>query len=235
MASRRCSSRCRSCGPARSSGASRSRVSPNGCRPRRPRLAGLDRRKGAIAAGCDADLVIVDPDREVTVEASRLYHRHPVTPYDGARLQRRGQTTMLRGEIVYDHSDVRRRAGARRRCPDPEMSAITTHVLETAQAARPRAFAVLLERRARRRVAGDQPWPNRGDGRLPACIPRASPLAPACIASHSTREGISNHKVWRRFIRKSCGVRDGAWRKPLPRAAVARSVWLYDLSGDLMD
>ena len=67
------------------------------------RLAGLERRKGAIAIGHDADFVIVDPDREFTVEASRLYHRHAVTPYDGARLHGVVRTTMLRGEIVYDN------------------------------------------------------------------------------------------------------------------------------------
>lgn len=66
------------------------------------KLAGLTERKGAIATGRDADLVIVDPDREFTVDASRLYHRHPVTPYDGARLHGVVQKTMLRGEIVYD-------------------------------------------------------------------------------------------------------------------------------------
>jgi len=67
------------------------------------KLAGLSARKGAIAMGQDADLVIVDPDREFTVDASRLYHRHAVTPYDGARLHGVVRTTMLRGEIVYDN------------------------------------------------------------------------------------------------------------------------------------
>lgn len=69
------------------------------------RLAGLEGRKGAIAVGHDADLVIVDPDREMTVDASRLYHRHAVTPYDGARLRGVVMATMLRGEIVFEHGD----------------------------------------------------------------------------------------------------------------------------------
>jgi allantoinase len=69
------------------------------------KLAGLDDRKGAIAVGRDADLVIVDPDREMTVDASRLYHRHAVTPYDGARLRGVVMATMLRGEIVFEHGD----------------------------------------------------------------------------------------------------------------------------------
>ncbi|HXG70813.1 MAG TPA: allantoinase AllB [Gemmatimonadaceae bacterium] len=69
------------------------------------RLAGLGGRKGAIKAGYDADLVIVDPDREMTVDASRLYHRHAVTPYDGARLRGVVMATMLRGAIVFEHGD----------------------------------------------------------------------------------------------------------------------------------
>ena len=66
------------------------------------RLAGL-KRKGAIAVGNDADLEIVDPDREVEVNASRLYHRHPVTPYDGMTLKGVVTMTMLRGRVVFEH------------------------------------------------------------------------------------------------------------------------------------
>jgi allantoinase len=69
------------------------------------RLAGLGGRKGVIAPGCDADLVIFDPDREMIVDSSRLYHRHPVTPYDGARLRGVVMATMLGGEIVFDHGE----------------------------------------------------------------------------------------------------------------------------------
>jgi allantoinase len=69
------------------------------------RLAGLDARKGAIQPGHDADLVIFDPDREMIVDASRLYHRHAVTPYDGARLRGVVMATMLRGAIVFEHGD----------------------------------------------------------------------------------------------------------------------------------
>jgi allantoinase len=70
------------------------------------RLAGLIGRKGAIAVGCDADLVLVDPDAGVVVDASRLYHRHPVTPYDGAHLRGLVSMTMLRGQIVYDGGEI---------------------------------------------------------------------------------------------------------------------------------
>jgi allantoinase len=69
------------------------------------RLAGLADRKGAIKVGLDADFVIMDPERGLTVDASRLYHRHPVTPYDGAQLRGLVTMTMLRGEVVYENGE----------------------------------------------------------------------------------------------------------------------------------
>ena len=66
------------------------------------RLAGFEGTKGAIAVGCDADLVIWDPDAAFTVDARSLLHRHPVTPYDGATLRGRVMMTIARGEIIYE-------------------------------------------------------------------------------------------------------------------------------------
>jgi allantoinase len=66
------------------------------------RLAGLSPRKGAIAPGADADLIIWDPDADFVVDAASLYHRHAVTPYHGQRLRGRVRTTILRGAVVFD-------------------------------------------------------------------------------------------------------------------------------------
>jgi allantoinase len=74
-------------------------------------LAGLAQQKGSIAIGHDADLVIWDPDAITTVDAASLYHRHPITPYDGARLAGRIHTTLLRGEIIYADGETRGAAG----------------------------------------------------------------------------------------------------------------------------
>jgi allantoinase len=65
------------------------------------RLARLD-RKGAIAPGKDADLVIWDPDATVTVAPAMIEHRHKVTPYAGEVLRGAVRATYLRGACVYD-------------------------------------------------------------------------------------------------------------------------------------
>jgi allantoinase len=64
------------------------------------RLVGLDGRKGRIAPGYDADLVLWDPDAEQVVEPAILLHRHPITPYVGRRLA--VEATYVRGELAYD-------------------------------------------------------------------------------------------------------------------------------------
>ena len=70
---------------------------------RRPaELAGLHDRKGTIAPGQDADLVIFDPDAEFEVTPESVRHRHSLTPYRGQCLRGRVQATLLRGAVVYE-------------------------------------------------------------------------------------------------------------------------------------
>ena len=65
-------------------------------------LAGLAHRKGRIAAGYDADLVVWDPDGEFIVEPSQLQQRHKITPYVGLRLRGVVRMTFVRGERVWN-------------------------------------------------------------------------------------------------------------------------------------
>lgn len=66
----------------------------------------LHTRKGAIAAGFDADLVVWDPGAEFSVDATALHHRHKITPYAGEVLSGVVQKTFLRGRKVYDGGHV---------------------------------------------------------------------------------------------------------------------------------
>ncbi|MFI6596864.1 allantoinase AllB [Nonomuraea sp. NPDC050536] len=62
-------------------------------------LAGLT-GKGGIVAGNHADLVAFDPGGQTPVDARRLEHKNPVTPYDGLTLTGAVRTTWLRGRVV---------------------------------------------------------------------------------------------------------------------------------------
>ncbi len=65
-------------------------------------LVGLRGRKGVLAPGADADLVVFDPEASCVVDAGRLYHRHKITPYEGRTVIGRVHKTYLRGRPVYE-------------------------------------------------------------------------------------------------------------------------------------
>ncbi|HEX8151957.1 MAG TPA: allantoinase AllB [Thermoanaerobaculia bacterium] len=71
------------------------------------KLANLDGRKGAIAAGNDADLVVFAPDEPFVVTPELIEHRHKVTPYAGRELFGVVKATFVRGVNVLAE-DVRR-------------------------------------------------------------------------------------------------------------------------------
>ncbi len=70
------------------------------------RLAGLVGRKGAIAPGYDADLVVWDPEASFEVRPEDLHHRHPVTPYAGRTLFGRVVRTFVRGVEVFRDGEI---------------------------------------------------------------------------------------------------------------------------------
>ena len=75
------------------------------------RIYGMFPRKGTIAVGADADLVVWDPNREAVVTHAALHDAMDYTPFEGARVKGWPVTTVSRGDVVWDGQTVRGDAG----------------------------------------------------------------------------------------------------------------------------
>ncbi len=64
------------------------------------RLFGLYPRKGIIAVGSDADLVIVDPNRKQVLRSAELHMNSDCLPYEGWEVTGVPTTTILRGRVL---------------------------------------------------------------------------------------------------------------------------------------
>ncbi|MBN9047593.1 MAG: dihydropyrimidinase [Rhizobiales bacterium] len=64
------------------------------------KLYGLYPRKGAIAIGSDADIILWDPDRQVTLTNDMLQHGADYTPYEGLPIRGWPVRTLLRGKTI---------------------------------------------------------------------------------------------------------------------------------------
>jgi allantoinase len=68
-------------------------------------LAGCGERKGRIAAGYDADMIVFAPESEFVVTEERLHYRHRVSPYLGERLSGVVRKTFVRGQCVFEDGE----------------------------------------------------------------------------------------------------------------------------------
>ncbi|MBF9222206.1 allantoinase AllB [Hymenobacter ruricola] len=72
------------------------------------KLAGQSQRKGQIAVGFDADLLVLDPEKTFEVTESLIQHKHKVSPYICQELAGVVELTFLGGEQVYQRPDFTR-------------------------------------------------------------------------------------------------------------------------------
>ena len=68
-------------------------------------LAGLANKKGSIAPGRDADLVIWNPEASFKVDPAQLHHRHKLTPYAGRDLMGIVEATFLSGVKIFERGN----------------------------------------------------------------------------------------------------------------------------------
>ena len=66
------------------------------------RVFGLYPRKGALVPGADADVVLVDPDREAVVDDGFYHGLNEVSVYRGWRFKGMATTTIVRGRVMME-------------------------------------------------------------------------------------------------------------------------------------
>ena len=70
------------------------------------RMVGLEKRKGSIAQGLDADLIVWNPEAVFRLEPSTLQQRNKHTPYAHRELRGVVVATFLRGQKIFDGHEV---------------------------------------------------------------------------------------------------------------------------------
>ncbi len=76
------------------------------------KLFGLYPRKGTIAAGSDADLVIFDPHRKHTISAKTHHMRVDYSMFEGIEVTGMPDIVLSRGQVVVEGDQFLGRAGA---------------------------------------------------------------------------------------------------------------------------
>jgi dihydropyrimidinase len=75
------------------------------------KIFGLYPQKGSLTIGADADLVVMDPDKEWVVDYRSLHQAVDYSPYDGMTLKGRPALTISRGEIVAENQEPKMERG----------------------------------------------------------------------------------------------------------------------------
>jgi dihydropyrimidinase len=70
------------------------------------KLFGLYPRKGTIAPGSDADLVIFDPQKHKTITVAEQHSKSDYNLYEGTEVTGDVDTVLIRGTVVVDDGEL---------------------------------------------------------------------------------------------------------------------------------
>jgi dihydropyrimidinase len=70
------------------------------------KLFGLYPRKGTIAIGSDADLVIFDPQKQATISAANHHSKVDYTLYEGTQVTGVPEVVLLRGHVLVENDEL---------------------------------------------------------------------------------------------------------------------------------
>jgi dihydropyrimidinase len=76
------------------------------------KIFGLFPRKGTIAPGSDADIVVFDPNRTITLAAKTLHMNCDYNPYEGRQVTGATDTVLSRGRLVIENGAFVGRKGS---------------------------------------------------------------------------------------------------------------------------
>jgi dihydropyrimidinase len=74
-------------------------------------MFGMFPKKGTIAVGSDADIVIFDPDRKRTLSAKTHHMNCDYSLFEGWEIQGEPQTVLSRGKVIIEDGQYKGRAG----------------------------------------------------------------------------------------------------------------------------
>ncbi|MEM7104027.1 MAG: dihydropyrimidinase [Bacteroidota bacterium] len=75
------------------------------------KIFGMYPKKGCIAIGADADIVIFDPEKEHTISAETHHMNVDYSAYEGWPCKGKVETVLLRGKVAIDNGDVKIKKG----------------------------------------------------------------------------------------------------------------------------
>ena len=75
------------------------------------KIFGMYPRKGTIAIGSDADIVIFDPKKEHTISVKTHHMNCDYSAYEGRKVMGKTETVILRGKIAIENNECKLKAG----------------------------------------------------------------------------------------------------------------------------